>query len=447
MPRNAGRGQALSKLSTACLTDKPRRVRSASLLQASTDHVDRQLAVAVAARPPVHTAAARVNILLMVRALGFGGTERQLVYLAQGLARRGHRVSVATFYTHGAFADVFAGGNPEWLVAAKRGRWDVVGFCWRLMRLLAGRRPDVVYSFLPVPNLLAALFRAAFCGRAALVWGVRGTPLDMTRYDWLERASIRLERWASHLPDMVIANSRCGAAWARGPEFQAARVATIVNGIDTHWFRPPAAGERAAARADLGCPPATLVVAVVARLDPMKDHPTFLKALAIAAQTVPHIIGLIVGDGPPPVVARLRAKTAALGIADRVIWAAARRQVREVYHAADILCLPSAFGEGFPNVVGEAMACGLSCIVTAVGDAAELVGETGRVVPPRDPCELARAILDLAKPIRESQPCNFAARRRIVENFELNAMISTTESSLLRVVAERSRREPGGAVC
>jgi len=383
----------------------------------------------------------------MVRALGFGGTERQLVYLAQGLARRGHQVSVATFYSAGAFPDAFSGGNPEWLVAAKRGRWDIPGFCWRLMRLLAGQRPDVVYSFLPVPNLLAALFRAAFRGRAALVWGVRGTPLDLTRYDWLERASIRLERWASHLPDLVIANSRCGATWARGPEFGAARVATIVNGIDTDWFRPPAAGERAAARTELGCPPAALVIAVVARLDPMKDHPTFLKALAIAAQTMPRIVGLIIGDGPMPVGARLRARTVALGIADRVIWAAARQQIREVYHAADILCLPSAFGEGFPNVVGEAMACGLSCIVTAVGDAAELVGRTGRVVAPRDPRELARAILDLAKPIRESQSCNLAARHRIVENFELNSMISATESSLLRVVAERSRREPGGAVC
>jgi len=141
-------------------------------------------------------AATRLKILLMVRALGFGGTERQLVYLAQGLARRGHQVTVATFYRDGAFADAFSSGNPEWLVAAKRGRWDVLGFCWRLMRSLAARQPDVIYSFLPVPNLLAALFRAAFSRRAALVWGVRGTPLVVARYDWLERASIRVERWA-----------------------------------------------------------------------------------------------------------------------------------------------------------------------------------------------------------------------------------------------------------
>ena len=446
MPRRSGSVQAFSRLSIARLTGRPGCVMSASLLLASTHHVYRQLPVAGSARPPMNQAATHLKILLLVRALGFGGTERQVVYLAQGLARRGHQVSVATFYPERAFADALSSGNPEWLVAAKRGRWDVVGFCWRLMRSLAARRPDVIYSFLPVPNLLAALFRAAFCRRAALVWGVRGTPLDLKRYDWLERTSIRLERWASHLPDLVIANSRCGAAWVRGPAFEATRVATIVNGIDTDQFRPATPEERAAARAALACPLAALVVAVVARLDPMKDHPAFLEAIAIAARTARHIVGLIVGDGPQPVVARLKAMAAALRISDHVIWAAARRQVNEIYHAADILCLPSAFGEGFPNVVGEAMACGLPCIVTSVGDAADLVGTSGRVVPPRDPCGLARAILDLAKPIRESHSCNFAARRRIVENFELKTMISATESSLLQIVAQRVRREPESGV-
>ena len=179
----------------------------------------------------------------------------------------------------------------------------------------------------------------------------------------------------------------------------------------------------------------------------MKDHPAFLEALAIAAQTEPHIVGLIVGDGSQPVITRLRARAVVLGVADRVIWVAAHRQVDEIYHAADILCLTSAFGEGFPNVVGEAMACGLSCIVTSVGDAADLVDMTGRVVPPRNPSELARAMLDLAKPTRESHLCNLPARHRIVENFELKTMISATENSLLQVVARRGRRTPESGAC
>jgi glycosyltransferase involved in cell wall biosynthesis len=389
----------------------------------------------------------RVRILLLVRALGFGGAERQVVDLAHGLARCGHDVGVAAFYPGAAFDRALHGPNPELIVIGKRGRWDAVGFLWRLIRSVAAWRPDIVYSFLPVPNLAGALCCAVFCRRAALVWGLRGTPLDLDRYDWLERVSIRLERLASRLPDLVIANSQSGAAWARGAEFAARRVAMIGNGIDADRFRPPASAERVAARAAFGCKEDAFVVAVVARLDPMKDHPTFLAALAIALRTAPRLTGLIVGDGPLPVAARLRAKATALGIADALIWAAARPRVTEVYHAADLLCLPSAYGEGFPNVVGEAMACGLTCIVTSVGDSAALVGGTGRVVPPRSPAALARAILDCVEPIRESPPVNPAARQRIVENFGLDSMISATENALLQVVVGRRRRDVEGASC
>ncbi len=387
----------------------------------------------------------RLKIFLLARALGFGGTERQLATLAQGLARHGHHVTVATFYPGGAFAEALAGGNPERLVLDKRGRWDVLGFVGRLMRAIWARRPDVIYSFLPMPNLLAAFARQAACRPAALVWGIRGTPLDLTRYDWLETASIWAERLAGAVPDLVIANSKAGAAWAGGRQFGARRVALVANGIDTDAFRPARGEERAAARRAFGCPQEAFVVAVVARLDPMKDHATFLQALAIAARAAPHLRALIVGDGPGPAAARLRELAGALGIADRVIWAGARQDVREVYHAADLLCLPSAFGEGFPNVVGEAMASGLSCVVTAVGDSADLVGATGRVLPPRDADALAGAMLDYVRAIRNDPPgktiVNLAARQRIVEHFGVEAMVCQTEQLFRKVVAARRPRE------
>lgn len=388
---------------------------------------------------PVDNAVQSLAIVLLVRALGFGGAERQVVYLANGLARRGHRVTVASFYPGGAFEGELSGDNLEKLVIGKKGRSDVLGFLWRLRRAITARQPDVVYSFLPVPNLLAAAAPIPSRYRPAVVWGVRGTPLDLGHYGWLERASIRLERLASGLPDLVIANSRSGAEWAKGPKFRARPVAMVANGIDTDRFRPPSPDERAAARLAVGCPEETVIVAVVGRLDPMKDHPTFLKALAGASRAAPQLTALIVGDGPGAAVARLRATASALGVADRVIWADARREVAQIYHAADLLCLPSAFGEGFPNVVGEAMASGLSCIVTAVGDSAELVGTTGTVVPPREPEALARAMLDYAKAIRESCPHNPAPRRRIVAHFGIKAMVSATERLLLQVAAGRGR--------
>lgn len=390
--------------------------------------------------PPPGRRGERLRILLLVRALGFGGAERQIVTLATGLAQRGHAVTVVTFYPGGAFEGALAGGNPSRLNLEKAGRWDVFGFLGRLLRAISTERPDIVYSFLPMANLLAAATRAMVRTGPALVWGVRGTPLDLSRYDRLERASIRMERMLSHVPDLVIANSRAGADWAsRWPSGQK-KAAMVPNGIDTTAFRPATPRQRAAARASLGCPPGAVIVAVVARFDPMKDHAGFLRALAIAAHRAPDLRALVVGDGPPAAVTRLHDAAAALGLAKRVIWAGRRREVEQVYHAADMLCLPSAFGEGFPNVVAEAMASGLRCVVTDVGDCAYLVGGTGWVVPPAAPELLAGALFECRRAVLENGVIDTAARHRVVQQFGVEAMISATEDLLHQVVLARSRQ-------
>ena len=403
------------------------------LLAAPRPAVQEQAAAATAAEL---THVDRLRVLLLLRALSVGGVERQAIQMARGLALRGHRVRVAAFYP-AALDHELPGPNPDLLVVGKRGRGDIARFGWRLGRSAAVWRPDLVYSFLPVPNLVAGMLRPLFWRRVALVWGVRGTPLEVARYDWLQRVSLRLEQLASRLPDLVIANSEAGAAWAEGPRFGARRVVAIGNGIDTGRFRPASLVERADARAVLGIPAAVPAIAVVARLDPMKDHSTFLQALAIAADADPDLVAIIAGDGPPSVRARLEAEAGALGIAGRLVWVAAPPDVRTIYAAADLLCLPSAFGEGFPNVVGEAMACGLLCVVTQVGDSARVVGETGWVVAPRNPQVLAAALLDCLRSIRENPGLKLAARRRIIDNFALEAMISATDRALVQAVAQR----------
>lgn len=379
----------------------------------------------------------RFRILLLIRALGFGGAERQLTCLANGLARRAHTVTIATFYAGDAFGCEVSDRNPEITALEKAGRWDVLGFSRRLRRAVAARRPDIIYSFLPAANLLAAAVRETLRPRPAVVWGIRGTPLDLGRYDWLERASIRLERLAGFAPDLVIANSQAGAAWAGGAKLRSKPTAVVPNGVDTEIFRPATPRERAAARAALGCPQSEVIVAVVARLDPMKDHANFLQALAIARRAEPRLRGLLVGNGAPGFTAELRARADALGVAEHVTWANPRRDVSEVYRAADMLCLPSAFGEGFPNVVGEAMASGLHCVVTAVGDCAKLLGDTGWLVPPACSELLGEALLDCTRTILQNPTSNIAARQRILQHFGMDTMISATEI-LLQQVARRN---------
>jgi glycosyltransferase involved in cell wall biosynthesis len=393
--------------------------------------------------PPVgHSAISEsqqsLRVLFLARELGYGGAERQLTQLALGLARRGHDVHVATFYPGEAFDTHFrSSGGARLTVIGKSGRWDVAPFVARLWRFAASLRPHVIYGFLPVPNLLASSLGATVCRNSAIVWGLRGSELELQRYDYLSRAVIGLERALSSLPDLAIANSERVRLFAERRGFPKRKLTVVHNGFDVDWFRPPSAGEKRAACLSLRLPPTAKAVAVVARFDPMKDHETFIRAFSRVASDHHDLYAVFAGTGESNFVAKLRAEAQALGLRDRIIWAGAVQDIRTVYHAADCLCLPSAYGEGFPNVVGEAMSCGTPCIVTDVGNSAEVVGDNGLVIPPRDVNRLETALRLLMGSDSGLSGLIAKARARIIRHYSLESMIAETEGLLYRATSHR----------
>jgi glycosyltransferase involved in cell wall biosynthesis len=166
---------------------------------------------------------------------------------------------------------------------------------------------------------------------------------------------------------------------------------------------------------------------LVGRIDPMKDHHTFLKAIAIAQQQNTKARFVCVGNGPKEFQDSLKAYASSIGVKN-IIWAGPRNNMPAVYNALDFLVLSSK-GEGFPNVVAEAMACGIPCIVTDVGDCRLIVGETGMVVPLEDPVALAQAILHMSnKPLVERESLGLQARQRIVDEFSVEKMVAASEA-------------------
>jgi len=183
------------------------------------------------------------------------------------------------------------------------------------------------------------------------------------------------------------------------------------------------------------------VIGCVARFDPMKDHRNFLAAAASFARTHPEARFVCVGYGPASYLHELKAYARALGLTDRLVWADASGAVRSAYNAFDIATLASAFGEGFPNVVGEAMACGIPVVATDVGDVRRLVREHGEVVPPRNPDAVAAGWARLRQRLAREPHLGASARDAIVANYGVDLMVSRTEDILAQLCADRRSQD------
>ena len=151
--------------------------------------------------------------MFLVRSLGIGGAERQLVLLARELQHRGLRTQVVTFYDGGAFRAELADAAVPVIALSKTGRWDVFGFLVRLAVTVRRERPTILHSYLTIPNLLAVILKP-FLPRTRIIWGLRASAMQLERYDWLSRGAERLEGLLARWPDLIISNSHAGRTHA-----------------------------------------------------------------------------------------------------------------------------------------------------------------------------------------------------------------------------------------
>ena len=354
-----------------------------------------------------------MRILLLIRQLSVGGAERQVCLLATTLRQRGHEIKVAVFYGGGALEAELADAGIPLIDLGKRGRWDNAGFLWRLLRTLRRERPDILYSFLTVANLLNSLLGPCLPGTRRVI-GLRASNMDLSRYDGLSRLTSHLETRLAGQADLVIANSERGRQAALAAGFPAARLRVVRNGIDTRRFLPDRRCG-AAFRAAWGIAPEQRLVGLIGRLDPMKGHPIFLQAAARLRTTDPGLRFVCVGGGPAALDASLRRQATDLGLDDRLIWAGPQTDMPAVYNALDMAVSASLYGEGMSNTLAEAMACGIPCVTTDVGDAAWLVEDCGIVVPPGDAAVLAGGIADLTRRAQQQGDTLGRAVRRHIE--------------------------------
>jgi glycosyltransferase involved in cell wall biosynthesis len=370
----------------------------------------------------------------LISSLYVGGAETTLYKLLSQINRQGFEAAVVCMIESGPVGErILKLGVPVYSLGMRRGRPSPVGL-WQLVRFLRQERPEILQTWLYHADLMG-MVAGKLAGVRTILWNVRACDMDMSQYRPLSAWTRRVCAWLSGWPAAVIVNSEAGRVFHARSGYRPRRWVLIPNGFDTRQFKPDPVARRDV-RHELGLAEDDLLVGLVARFDPMKDHETFLRAAEQLIQTHPRTHFVMVGDNITRDNAVLSALIAQTQLGKQVHLLGRRSDVPRLMTALDIATC-SSYSEGFPNVVGEAMACGVPCVVTNVGDTPRIVGGAGVVVPPKDPGAIAdgwRRVIAMGTEGR--QPLGQAARKRIEENYSLECVVRQYEDLYSSLIAK-----------
>jgi glycosyltransferase involved in cell wall biosynthesis len=373
--------------------------------------------------------------------LAFGGAEVMLYRLiaASRSGEMSHEVMSLTEL--GVVADQIRElGVPTHALGMPRNRFRIPDPL-KLMRLVAfirASRPDVVQTWLYHADLLGGL-AAKLAGGPRIFWGLHNSTVDKVHTRRTTRWTMAVcAKVSRRIPDGIVTVSRTARDLHVAAGYDPGKFVFIPNGFDVTTLRPDAEVRRRA-RAELGLPEGAIAIGMVARFDPQKDHPNFIRAAAVLAPRLAGVRFVLCGLGAAPDNAALLRLLTEHGVQDRFHLLGRRSDIPRVMNALDVCTMTSSYGEALPLAIGEAMSCGVPCVVTDVGDSAYLVGDSGRVVPPRDSSALAAAWESLARLEPDARRrLGLAARERIAQRFALARVVEQ--------YADLYRRALGGTV-
>jgi glycosyltransferase involved in cell wall biosynthesis len=352
-----------------------------------------------------------MRIAFVITCLGVGGAEKVVASLADALADRGHEILIV--YLTGKALVKPANAGIRLVGLDVNSVSTMVAAYYRLRGLLKAFKPDVVHSHLVHANILTRLVRLS----------IRLPRVITTAHNKNEEGDLRMlaYRVTDHLADLSTnVSDEAVAAFIDQKAVKPGRMVTVHNGISTEEFQFND-GARSSLRRELGIADDCKLIVAVGRLSAPKDYPNLLDALALIDKQAPTYQVCIAGDGP--LKTELMAMRDSYGLSDRVQFLGVRRDVSKLLSAADVFSLSSAW-EGFPLVVGEAMASECIVVATDCGGVKEFVGDTGFLAPPQDPKELARMLeVALALGPEERRELGRAARARIKRLYSLEAAV------------------------
>jgi glycosyltransferase involved in cell wall biosynthesis len=355
-----------------------------------------------------------VKVLHIITGLDTGGAEALMYRLIRYFPEPDTEHVICSLKGGGAYSERFVEMNVP--VHALDGR--AVSIARAVPAVARQVKPSLIQGWMYHGNIAAAYCRLSNASRAPQLWSVHQTLSGFKNEKPGTAMVIRAGGLLSGMPFRIIYNSRESARQHEALGYRAEKTTMVASGFDTEVFKPDPV-QRRALRAEIGVSDDVPLIGVVGRLHAMKDHGNFLRAAQAVKAVRPDAVFLLAGRGTDS--DSIGRRVGELGLSESVRMLGERSDVPAIMAALDLLALPSAWGEAFPTVVGEAMASGVPCVVTDVGDSGHIVGNTGTVVPPRDSEALAQAMLALVRhPHRKV--LGIRARERIISQYSLTAM-------------------------
>jgi len=332
----------------------------------------------------------KCNLLIVHPDMAYGGAERQIVNLVGGLSKTGaYRIFVALYECSGKFLNQISQLSEVQVIDLEKRKLNYLKLILRLRKITKQKDIDVVYSFLIGPNILVGLTTLT-TKIDRVVWGNRVSEFKPFQFGFKGWVAELLSRCLSYRIDAIISNSWVGMESLEQRNVLANENTIIANGIDLDKFFQ-SKQLRLLFRENLEVADSTIVIAQIGRIVNWKGHETYIRAAAQLLDMHSNVKFVIVGDGRPLWVDHLRDLAVSLQLEDNLLWLGSRDDIEVVLNGVDILTVPSSSGEGFPNIIGEAMAIGIPVVATDIGATAEILNECGIVVQPNNVGALVKA--------------------------------------------------------
>jgi glycosyltransferase involved in cell wall biosynthesis len=369
----------------------------------------------------------KVRIVHIINSFEPGGAEAMLCRLLERTDRQSFDPYVVSLIDDLRVAGpVRQTGTPIEVMGIEPGKPDPRRLI-RLVRHLRTLRPDIVQTWMDHSNLIGGL-AARLVPETKIVWGIHHS----NHVPGLTKRSTLMTVWACarlsrKVPTKIVYCSQHAGKLYSARGFDVGKMSIIPNGFDTDHFLPSREA-RISLRAELGIDTKATLIGLVARYDPLKDHANFIRAAGILSKQFPDVHFLLCGSKVDLENSALTEQINSLGISNRCHLLGQRKDVARINAALDI-ATSSSISEAFPLAVGEAMACGVPCVATDVGDSAMMIGQTGRIVPASDSQSLATGWAEILKmDAADRARLGIEARRRVCELFDLGAVVRQYES-------------------